>query len=90
MSIASGYQTWMHQSLRAASKQVSFGEYWRMQEARWRVSWIERTGELYAADVQSDRFFILGHYATRRDVVRKMQHWFEGCSLQGLINSLKD
>ncbi len=90
MSIASGYHTWMHHPRRADSKQVPFGDYWRMQGTRWRVSWIERTGELYAADLQSDRFFILGHYATRHDVTRKMQHWFDGNNLQGLVNSLKD
>ncbi len=89
MGIASGYHAWMDQARRTGSRQVPFGEYWRMHDARWRVSWIEDTGELYAADVRSDRFFVLGHFATRREVTRKMQRWFQGGNLQGLIASLK-
>ncbi len=89
MQITSGYRAWMHQSRRTRSKEIAFGEYWRMEGVRWRVSWIEETGELYAADARSDRFLILGHFEDRRDVAHKMQHWFQGGDLPGLIQSLK-
>ncbi|MCL4489973.1 MAG: hypothetical protein M1570_17860 [Chloroflexi bacterium] len=76
---------------RSESRQVPFGAYWKMQGTCWRVSWIERTGELYAAELgPSDRFLLLGQFSTRREISNLMHHWFEGDNLGVLIQRLKD
>ena len=48
--------------------------------ARWRVSWIQDTGELYAKELSpdSERMIVLGHYPTREAVEAKMSGWAEG------------
>lgn len=45
---------------------------------RWRVSWIEDTGELYAKQQtipKSDIMIVLGHFPTREAVEQRMEGW---------------
>ncbi len=47
---------------------------------RWRVSWIDDTGELYAKHLacNSDKFIVLGRYPTREAVEARMAGWSQG------------
>jgi hypothetical protein len=47
---------------------------------RWRVSWIEDTGELYARDLamNSERVIVLGRYPTRAAIEERMDGWAAG------------
>ena len=45
---------------------------------RWRVSWIDATGELYAKHLATDAMIVLGHYPTREAVEERMEGWAEG------------
>jgi hypothetical protein len=45
---------------------------------RWRVSWIDDTGELYAKHLATDAMIVLGHYPTREAVEVRMKGWAEG------------
>jgi hypothetical protein len=47
---------------------------------RWRVSWIEDTGELYARDLamNSERVIVLGRYPTRAAIEERMGDWAAG------------
>ena len=47
---------------------------------RWRVSWIDDTGELYAKHLAhgSDAMIVLGHYPTSEAVEERMEGWAEG------------
>jgi len=47
---------------------------------RWRVSYVDSTGELYARHLahNSDLFVVLGHFPTREAVEERMKGWAEG------------
>lgn len=77
MVIRHGYQAWINAPSRKRSPELDFGCWWQMRPDRtsWRVSWIERTGELYAADGFHDRYIVLGHYPDREAVERAMSGW---------------
>jgi len=42
---------------------------------RWRASWIDDTGELYAKHLTTDAMIVLGHYPTREAVEERMEGW---------------
>ena len=89
-AIGSGYQAWIRASQRSQSEQLSFGAFWRLEGKRWRVSWVESTGELYASEIGSaDRFIVLARYANKKDVNLVMREWFDGNNLRGLIHKLQ-
>ncbi len=83
-----GYEAWIQETNRAASRELEFGAWWVMDGTHWRVAWIENTGELYAAEQASDRVLVLGHFA-RRDIHNRMREWFNGDDLSALIQHLK-
>ncbi len=88
--ITSGYTTWIHEPQRARSGELNFGAWWKMEGARWRVSWIEDTGEFYAAELgTADRFIVIGHFDTKKDANNMMRHWFEGNNLRALIHKVE-
>jgi hypothetical protein len=89
VGITSGYNVWIHETRRAKSSELNFGAWWEMEGTQWRVSWIEDTGELYAAELASDRYLVLGHFATKRDISRMMHNWFDGDNLAALVRRLK-
>ena len=77
-----GYKEWITQPERARSLELDFGVHWRLPPGiplahHWRVSWIERTGELYARelDPEGDRYIFLGQHATREEVEEAMAGW---------------
>lgn len=83
--IATGYATWMERMERTSSKKVEFGTWWRLDATYWRVSWIERTGELYAVEAKpSDRFVILSRMG-KKEVSDMMRKWMDGNNLEGLF-----
>jgi len=48
---------------------------------RWRVSWIEATGELYAVEQalpKTDRFIVITVIKTREAIDKRMEGWAEG------------
>ena len=45
---------------------------------RWRVSWIDDTGELYAKHLATDAMITLGNYPTRGAVEERLAGWAEG------------
>jgi hypothetical protein len=86
--VTSGYKAWMHHPQRARSEELTFGAWWKMDGKRWRVSWIVKTGELYASQLDADHFILLGHFRDRKAVNQMMREWFEGNNLSALIHRL--
>lgn len=81
-ALREGYQDWISDPKRARSGEVDFGVWWGLQDrdfcygkSPWRVSWIEDTGELYARELTSDRYIVLGVYPTRAEVEARMEGW---------------
>jgi hypothetical protein len=65
IDITPGFKEWIEIKKRACSPEVDFGVWWTMtgnerEFPRWRLSWIENTGELYACQPAKDRFIKLG------------------------------
>lgn len=84
-----GHKLWMAEGERSQSPQVQFGAWWEMEGSLWRVSWIEKTGDLFATELKAtDRYMILGHFPTRKDLRQALGGWFGGNSLPALINRL--
>ncbi|ADR37716.1 hypothetical protein Ocepr_2268 (plasmid) [Oceanithermus profundus DSM 14977] len=78
------YTTFIERPDRKISREIDFGVHWRMLDDRspspWRVSWIERTGELYAVEVAPlghRRAILLGQYAERDEVEALLDGWAE-------------
>lgn len=83
--IAPGYADWMLEGDRTQSKKVEFGTWWRLDVTYWRVSWIEATGELFAAERKpADRFVVLAHL-DKKQVSDLMHKWFDGDNLRALF-----
>lgn len=84
--IAPGFAEWMQDGKRAGSKKLEFGTWWRFGPSYWRVSWIEETKELYAAERgKSDRFVLLMEL-DRKAVNDLMKTWFDGDNLEALLH----
>ena len=82
LQVKNGYQAWISDPRRARSPELDFGCWWTLggrDWPRWRVSWIEATGELYAKEQapDSDRFIILGTFATRKEIESRLAGWAE-------------
>jgi hypothetical protein len=98
VEIRRGYREWADAEERKRSPEVDFGVWWYergKERPTWRVSWIERTGELYGveqipeADSPKRRFVVLGRFATREEVERFMEGWAEEPKELGpLVNHL--
>jgi hypothetical protein len=77
---------------RERSGELDYGVQWteRMQIfPRWRVSWVEATGEFYAYnELNNDdgRLVVIGIAATREDAERVMEGWDEECGKSGSLN----
>lgn len=48
--------------------------------SRWRVSWIDDTGELYAKEqpMESNRYILIGSFPTEKAIEARMDGWAEG------------
>jgi len=80
--VRNDYVAWIQDPSRGGSPEVDFGVWWRLESQEWptwRVSWIEKTGELYAKELDPDsgRFVIIGTFPTRQAVEQFMQGWAE-------------
>lgn len=81
LEILEGYAEWIEEETRRRSGELDFGVWWRVGEQdypRWRVSWIDDTGELYAREAGTDRYVILGTYETEEEVEHRMDGWASG------------
>lgn len=87
--IALGYQEWIKQDERAASKKIDFGIFWRLNATYWRVVWIEATNELYAAERHPSDRFVLLTCLDKKEVTELMRKWFDGDSLAALFQRFK-
>ena len=84
--ISAGFAGWMQAEHRAASKEIEFGKWWRLDDSYWRVAWLEATNELYAVEAgKSDRFILLARLE-RKDVHTLMKNWFDGDNLSALLH----
>lgn len=83
--IQTGFRQWINEPARARSPEVDFGCWWTLsgnprEFPRWRVSWVEATGELYAvemADHRPDRYLLLARFDNRQAVEAAMRGWAE-------------
>ena len=90
------YEDFMADPARARSPEVDFGAWWRHEHDPggypWRVSWIERTGELYAVEMRPGRgrrVIVLGKYPTREAVEAALEGWArEPMRLGPLVNPM--
>ena len=78
------YTTFIDRPDRKISREIDFGVHWRLLGDRspspWRVSWIERTGELYAVEIAPigrRRAVLLGRYADLDEVEDLLEGWAE-------------
>lgn len=81
LEIHTGYEEWISQEARRRSGELDFGAWWKVEgqeHPRWRVSWIDDTGELYARERGTDRYIILGVYETEEEAERRMDGWASG------------
>lgn len=74
------YKKFMENPKRKESPEVDFGCWWGLTRRednpfKWRVSWIEKTGELYAYCYNKDIAIVLGIFKTREEVEKRMQGW---------------
>lgn len=83
--INAGYEEWAREPQRSVSKKIEFGTWWRLNSTYWRVTWLETTGELFAAERKpSDRFVVLSRLE-KKQVNDLMHKWFDGDNLHVLL-----
>jgi len=77
---------------RRASGEVDYGVHWTEPGSRWpqyRVSFVEETGELYAAElkplpIDEGRVELLGKFDDREAVDRALRGWPDACGPGGM------
>lgn len=74
------YDRFINEKIRKESLEVDFGVWWGLTERssfndKWRVSWIENTGELYACCERKNIAIVLGIFKTRKEVEERMKGW---------------
>jgi len=74
--ILTGYRALVNDAQRQ-KQDVDFGYGWENQHPgdKWRVSWSQKTGELYACQPHTDRYMVLAVIPTRAEVDQKMAGW---------------
>lgn len=81
-----GYQQWFNAPERKASVEVDCGTWWNLDgdaqaqptDARWRVSWIVDTSELYAVELRGarpDRYLLLGYFNDEASMEAALAGW---------------
>ncbi len=78
-----GYQQWAADPRRARSGEHDFGAWWTIggnprSYPRYRLSWIEDTGELYAVchdGGKPDRFILIARFPDAESVERALEGW---------------
>lgn len=80
---------------RAGSGEVDFGVWWSedaQRYPRWRVSWIEKTGELYAVSLDHgavSRVEIFGSFGSRDRVEAALAGWEDECEKPGSLKWIR-
>jgi len=80
LKIQNGYRQWIETPERKFSGEIDFGCWWGLHQREypwWRVSWIEKTGELYAVNLSNDEYIILDNFKTKEGVERRMKGYCE-------------
>jgi hypothetical protein len=80
LTIQKDYKQWIGIPKRARSGEVDYGVWWTLAGSerefpRWRVSWIENTGELYACQTAKDKLIVLGVILERQAVGQVLEGW---------------
>ncbi len=76
---------------RKRSPEIDFGVWWTDERTSWpwsryRVTWIEETGEVYCVSAERNPLYLVfGVLPTREEVERVLDGWAEEC---GKANSL--
>jgi len=81
--IQKGYKSWIQDTdARRLSPEFDYGGWWTFggtnEFDRWRVSWIESTGELYAANERKDEYILLAKTGSGREQERYVDNLLEG------------
>lgn len=65
---------------RRLSPELDYGVWWYDRDHDpWRVSWVERTGEIIAVAQRTGQVEILGRLGARHDVERVLEGWADIC-----------
>jgi hypothetical protein len=83
--ISPGYKAWMGETARAASKELQFGTWWRLDATYWRVAWLEATGELYAVERGTNDHFVVIRCLEKKEISALMRNWYDGDDLNALL-----
>jgi len=93
MKIQNGYKQWIETPERKFSREIDFGCWWGLHQRKypwWRVSWIERTGELYAVNLSNlNEYIILDNFKTKEEVEIRMKGYCESFSNMILTRYVK-
>ena len=84
--IENDYQQWAAAPERKASVDLDYGTWWNLYgdaqaqptDARWRVSWIADTSELYAVELRGprrDRYILLGYFDDEASTDAALAGW---------------
>ena len=86
LTIQSGYKVWIEKPERGVfAREVDYGAHWRQPVGGetypplWRVSWIEKTHEVYACQPFKDKFIVLGTCSTQEELERRIVGWADAC-----------
>ena len=79
ITLHNDYEAWASEPRRERSNEVDFGVFWTYQGMpfpKWRVSWIEATGEVYAKELGGqERFAVLARADNRTQADALMRGW---------------
>ena len=79
---------------RQLSTELDFGVWWRGKETWpvYRVSWVERTGDLYATNQSTDEIEILGESepGNREMIEDILKGWADECGKIGSLNWVRE
>lgn len=73
------YRKWIQESPRLVSEQIDLGSNWTLNHlsiSKYRLSWIENTGELYAVNLYTaDEFILIATIPTEPELDRILSDW---------------
>jgi len=80
LKIEYDYRKWIHQENRFKSNEIDYACCWGLREMTapfWRVSLIEKTGELYATCPRDNTYILIGKFKNKEEVDKKLKGWFD-------------
>lgn len=82
LPVQKGYKAWITTPDRKGQDR-DFGVWWQLSDRpgnAWRVSWSQKTGEVYACSARSDRFIVFGVINDPQAVERLLDGWADASS----------